>query len=97
MPTTEYPSFDALGETSAGQARPVTFGKSPPPPYGASTTGKRASSAKQTPHQWYHRRLSVWEERCSSVRVSPQVLAAEICPMLPTENTVSVDTALTYT
>ena len=47
----------------------------PPPPYGLFLscrlvgTGRRARS-KQEPHQWYHRRLSVWQEKCSKKRQS---------------------------
>ena len=77
-------------------------GRKSPPPHTEScglraTRGKRASSAKQNPHQWYQRRLSVWKKMCNRVWTSPSRhwAAAAFAEPRPTENTVSVDTALT--
>ena len=57
-------SFDAKLKNEVVPAR------NPPPPRMETCqlramAGKRASSAKQNPHQWYQRRLSVWR-RCAA-------------------------------
>ena len=48
-----------------------------------ATTGKHTSSAKQNPHQWYQRRLSVWKKMCNRTPPPPACPLQAICIAQP--------------